>query len=136
MAPIIWQPNRLTPAPPRSLPPLATAVGRGLLGRCPACGESHMFNGFLRLVPTCRNCAAPLGAAHADDAPPYFVILLTGHIVIPLILLMQKVQNPPDWLVAAIFLPLTACLALGLLRPVKGATVGVLMAMGMVQSSE
>jgi uncharacterized protein (DUF983 family) len=134
MPPIIWQPDRAVQD--RSAPPLATAIGRGLFGRCPACGERHLFNGFLKIMPACRSCGALLGAARADDAPPYFVILLTGHIVIPLILLMQRMQNSPDRLVAAIFLPLTVFLALGLLRPVKGATVGIRMAMGMVKSAE
>ena len=49
-----WQPDRSTPKPPWPVPSLATAIGRGLLGRCPACGEGRMFNGFLRVVPECR----------------------------------------------------------------------------------
>src|ERR1700733_367764 len=73
-----WQPNR-TPSPPPlwPVPPLATALGRGLMGCCPACGKAHLFNGFLRVVDVCPVCHAPLGSARADDAPPYFVILIT-----------------------------------------------------------
>ncbi len=84
MPPIRWQPDRTPKLPPWPLPPFGTAIGRGLLGRCPACGKSHLFNGFLRVVPECQNCGAPLGLARADDAPPYFTILIVGHIVIPL----------------------------------------------------
>jgi uncharacterized protein (DUF983 family) len=132
MAPIHWQPDRTTKPPPWPVPPLGTAMGRGLLGLCPACGKSHLFNGFLRVVTACSNCGAPLGLARADDAPPYFTILIVGHIVIPAMLIMQRASDPPMWLLAAIFLPLTALLALGLLRPVKGATVGLMVKFNML----
>ena len=113
MAPIHWQPDRTTKPPPWPVPTLGTALGRGLLGRCPACGKSHLFNGFLRVVSECSNCGAPLGLARADDAPPYFTILIVGHIVVPAMLLMQRASDPPMWLLSAIFLPLTFFLALG-----------------------
>lgn len=128
-----WQPSRTELPPPWPEPPLATAMTRGLTGRCPACGETHLFNGFLKVVPTCRRCGAPLGLARADDAPPYFVILITGHIVIPLLVLMQKLDDPPSWELAAIFLPMTLALALGLLRPVKGAILGAMLSLGMLR---
>ena len=113
---------------------LATALGRGLLGRCPVCGKGRIFNGFLRVVPQCEHCGAPLGLARADDAPPYFTILIVGHIVIPAMLIMQKMADPPIWLLSAIFLPLTVVLALGLLRPIKGATVGLMLSFNMLKS--
>ena len=134
MAPIIWQPNRSPARPAWPVPGLATGIGRGLLGRCPGCGECHLFSGFLKVVPVCRCCRAPLGSARADDAPPYFTILITGHIIVPLLVLMQKFQNPPEWELAAVFLPLTALLALLLLRPVKGGTVGLMLSMNMLKS--
>ena len=134
MAPIHWQPDRTTKPPPWPVPTLGTALGRGLLGRCPACGNSHLFNGFLRVVSECSNCGAPLGLARADDAPPYFTILIVGHIVVPAMLLMQRASDPPMWLLSAIFLPLTFFLALGLLRPVKGATVGLMVTFNMLKS--
>lgn len=134
MTTIRWQPNRDVVPPPWPVPPLTTAMARGFMGRCPACGETHLFSGFLRVVPECRSCGAPLGSARADDAPPYFVILITGHIVVPLLLFMQKWSDPPSWELAAIFLPLTLVLSLGLLRPVKGSIVGVMLTMGMLKN--
>jgi uncharacterized protein (DUF983 family) len=134
MPPIRWQPDRSPKLPPWPLPPFGTAIGRGILGRCPACGQSHLFNGFLRVVPECRNCGAPLGLARADDAPPYFTILIVGHIVIPAMLILQRTQDPPQWLMWAIFIPLTLVLALGLLRPVKGGTVGLMLRLNLLKS--
>ena len=86
------------------------------------------------MVPECQNCGAPLGLARADDAPPYFTILIVGHIVIPAMLILQREQNPPTWVMSAIFLPLTLFLALGLLRPIKGGTVGLMLRLNMLKS--
>jgi uncharacterized protein (DUF983 family) len=129
-----WRPDRRASAPSWTLPPLGTALGRGLLNRCPSCGQTRLFDGYLRVTAVCSNCGAPLGLARADDAPPYFTILIVGHIVVPLMLWMQMATDPPDWLLAAIFLPLTAMLCLALLRPVKGATVGLMLKLGLLKS--
>lgn len=91
-----------------------------------------MFNGFLRLVATCRNCSAPLGRIKADDAPPYFTILITGHIVVPLMMYVDKASEPSTVTMAAIFLPMTLGLSLGLLRPIKGGIVGAMVTLNML----
>ena len=113
---------------------MATAIGRGLLGRCPACGKSHLFNGFLRVVAECTNCGAPLGLARADDAPPYITILITGHVVVPLLFMVDRMGEPSMLVMSAIFLPLTFFMALGLLRPIKGGTVGLMLTLNMLKS--
>ena len=133
MAPIRWQPDRTTPLPPWPVPTVGTALARGILGRCPACGKTHVFAGFLRVVTECANCHAPLGSARADDAPPYFVTLISGHIIIPLMLMTQKLADPSNLTLTLIFVPLTVALALGLLRPVKGGVLAVMVAMGMLE---
>jgi uncharacterized protein (DUF983 family) len=113
---------------------MATAIGRGLLGRCPACGKTHLFNGFLRIVAECINCGAPLGLARADDAPPYFTILITGHIVVPLLYVVDRTESLSTLVMSAIFLPLALFMSLGLLRPVKGGTVGLMLTLNMLKS--
>lgn len=134
MIPTRWQPNRTTLPNAWPHPPMLIALGRGFLGRCPSCGKSKIFNGFLKVVAECAHCAAPLGLARADDAPPYFTILVTGHIVVPLMFTVDRMSEPPLWLMSAIFLPLTCVLALGLLRPIKGATVGLMLNLNMLKS--
>jgi uncharacterized protein (DUF983 family) len=128
-----WEPDRTTPRNAWPTPTLPTAIGRGLLGRCPACGKSRIFDGFLKVAAECPNCGAPLGLARADDAPPYFTILVVGHIVIPLLFMVDKLQLP-IWMMSAIFLPLTLVLALGLIRPIKGGTVGLMLNLNMLKS--
>jgi len=121
--------------PPWPVPPMGTALLRGLKGHCPACGQTRLFAGYLRVVPACSSCGAPLGRACADDAPPYFTILLVGHIVVPGMLFTEKAYAPPLWLHAAIWLPLTLALSLLLLRPIKGAIVGLMLSLGMLKAA-
>ncbi len=131
-----WQPDRAVAAHSWPDPPLGLALARGFAGHCPACGHSGLFRRFLKVEPECPACHAPVGAARADDAPPYFTIVIVGHIVIPLMMMLEKAYSPPLWLHAAIFLPMTLVLALGLLQPVKGATVGLMLKLGLMKTAE
>ena len=101
---------------------------------CPACGESHLFNGFLKLTTKCRRCDAPLGLARADDAPPYLTILITGHVIVPLLFIVDRAEHLSTLAMSAIFLPLTAAMSLALLRPIKGGVVGVMLNLNMLKS--
>jgi uncharacterized protein (DUF983 family) len=106
------------------------ALGRGAGNRCPSCGQDRLFRGYLRVAERCGACDAPVGAIRADDAPPYFTIFIVGHLVIPLMLMAERSAALSLWAMAAVFLPLTLLLSLVLLRPVKGATVGLMMRFG------
>jgi uncharacterized protein (DUF983 family) len=130
-----WEPDRSTPPNSWPMPTLGTAIGRGLRGHCPACGKGKIFNGFLKVAAVCHECGAPLGLARADDAPPYFTILIVGHIIIPLLFIVERSTNQlPLWIMSAIFLPLTLGLAVGLIRPIKGGTVGLMLNLNMLKS--
>jgi len=132
---IRWEPDRLAVTAPPLTPPMAVVLRRGLRCRCPSCGDGKLFDGYLSVVPVCRSCGAPLGLARADDLPPYLTILLVGHIIVPLLFLLETQVQLPLWQVAAIFLPLTLFLTLGLLRPIKGATVGLMLRLGLLKST-
>ena len=54
-----------------------------------------------------------------------FTIAIVGHVVVGLLLAVEIAYQPPLWLHAAIWLPLTVILALILLPPIKGALVGL-----------
>ena len=115
---------------------MATAIGRGLLCRCPACAKTRLFQGYLTVVPECAVCHAPLGQARADDAPPYFTILIVGHVVVLGMLMTEQAYAPPLWVHAVIWLPLTLIMSLLLLRPIKGGTVGLMLKLGMMKSDD
>ncbi len=103
---------------------LGGAMVRGFRGRCPNCGEGRLFRAYLKVVDRCAACGTELFHQRADDAPPYFVTLITGHVVVPGALAVEVAFAPPLWMHALIWGPLTIAMALGLLQPVKGAIVG------------
>jgi uncharacterized protein (DUF983 family) len=104
---------------------VGTAMLRGFLNRCPNCGRGRLFRAFLKVEDHCSVCGEALHHQRADDAPAYFVILIVGHIVVPLVLAVEFALHPPYWVHLVLWLPLTLALALGLLQPIKGAIIGL-----------
>ena len=102
-----------------------TALLRGLRGRCPCCGEGHMFRAYLKVDDRCPKCGEALYHHRADDFPAYLVIVLVGHIVVPLAMWVEIAYSPSYWVHAALWGPLILGLALGLLQPIKGAVVAL-----------
>ncbi len=107
------------------------AIGRGLRGRCPRCGEGRLFRAFLKPVESCEACAEPMHHQRADDLPPYIVITIVGHIVVGGLLLAEKYAEWPMALHVAIWPALSVLLALALMQPVKGGVVGLQWSMRM-----
>ncbi len=107
------------------------AIKRGLMCRCPKCGRGKMFRAYLKVVDNCNVCGEALYHHQADDAPPYMVIVVVGHIVVPLLVIVEDVFRPAIWLHLSIFMPLTLLLSLALLPPIKGALVGLQWALRM-----
>ena len=116
--------------------PLTTLLARGARNRCPVCGEGRVFQGYLRVVPECSHCHTPLGRLRADDAPPYFTIFIVGHLLVPVIFWVEKAYEPPMWLHMAVWLPLFALVSVLLLRPIKGATVGLMLRLGLMEEPQ
>ena len=101
------------------------ALKRGFRGRCPRCGEGKLFRAFLKVDNACSVCGLDFTPHRADDLPAYLVIVIVGHIVVPLALMIETNYSPPVALQLAIYLPLTFVASLALLQPVKGAVVGI-----------
>ncbi len=109
---------------------LVQALWRGFRGRCPECGEGRLFRGYLKVEPICPVCGHENGRYPADDAPPYFTILLVGHLVIGPMLLFPFIWQAPVALVLGTTLPVLAAATLALLPRVKGAVIGAHWAAG------
>ena len=107
------------------------AIKRGFRGRCPRCGEGKLFRAFLKTADNCSTCGQDFTPHRADDLPAYLVIVIVGHIVVPLALMIETNYSPPVALQLAIYLPLTFVASLALLQPVKGAVVGMQWALRM-----
>lgn len=107
------------------------AMRRGLFGKCPSCGEGRLFRAYLKVEDECASCGQELHHHRADDAPPYFTIFISGHIIIPLMILVERFWAPALWIHMALWLPLTVILCMALLPPIKGALVGLQWALRM-----
>lgn len=113
---------------PRSVP---EAMLRGWRQRCPACGQGALYRKYLKVADKCDACGLELHYHRADDAPPYFVMLITGHIIVGGILIVERVWAPPTWVQLAVWMPLLIVMSLWLLPRVKGALVGLQWALRM-----
>lgn len=100
------------------------ALRLGFRQLCPRCGRGHMFLQYLKVQPACTRCGLALSSFRADDAPPYFTIMVVGHIIVPAMLMLEQYAHPPEWVHAAIWVPLTLAMTLLLLPRIKGAVIG------------
>jgi uncharacterized protein (DUF983 family) len=91
--------------------------------RCPRCGEGKLFRKWLKPVERCAACGQDWSLQQADDFPAYVSIIITGHLLAPVLILLAADYALPMAAIFAIVLPLAAGLMLGLLQPAKGAII-------------
>jgi uncharacterized protein (DUF983 family) len=104
---------------------LKTAALRGLLGRCPCCGEGKLMRSYLKQVEACAACGERLGHIRADDAAPWLTIILVGHVFLPFAF-MVNVDWMPIWAAMAMWSVCFAAIALAILPRAKALFIGVL----------
>ena len=104
----------------------STALMRGFARRCPHCGKGSAFAGYLKLADNCSHCGEELGNIRADDAPPYFTILIVGHIMVGLVVALQQSAPLPMGITIALAVSMTLGLMFALLPVIKGAVVAVM----------
>jgi uncharacterized protein (DUF983 family) len=98
---------------------------RGFRCRCPRCGEGRLFRAYLKVADYCPACGEALYHHRTGDAPPYFVMLILGHVIVASLLVVEDAWHPALWVHAVIWMPMTVVLSLWLLPRVKGAIVGL-----------
>jgi uncharacterized protein (DUF983 family) len=103
--------------------PPASIYVDGLLGRCPRCSKGHMIQGLLTVAPKCEVCGLDFSFADTGDGPAIFVMMIAGFIIVGLAWYIEVVYQPAYWIHALIFLPLSALVCIGLLRPTKGLLI-------------
>ncbi|HZD91961.1 MAG TPA: DUF983 domain-containing protein [Pseudolabrys sp.] len=104
---------------------------RGFTGHCPACGKGRMFRAYLKVADECPHCGEELHHHRADDFPAYLVIVIVGHILVPIVLAVETAFSPPMWWSLPIWLCIAAASCVSLLQPVKGAVVALQWHLGM-----
>jgi uncharacterized protein (DUF983 family) len=91
---------------------------------CPNCGQGALYQKYLTVNAKCGICGQELHHHRADDAPPYFTMLIVGHVVIGLLLSTEVYFRPPMWVEAAVWGPVLVLMSLWLLPRIKGALIG------------
>src|SRR5436190_8386095 len=109
------------------------SLWRGVRGRCPRCGRGRLFCAFLKVDDDCSVWRLDFTGHRADDLPAYLVIVIVGHVMVPVILWIEvpvilwiEVDYAPSLAFQlGVYLPITALASIALLQPVKGAVVGL-----------
>jgi uncharacterized protein (DUF983 family) len=100
------------------------SLKRGWRQTCPSCGKGALYYKYLKVNDRCPVCREELHHHRADDAPPYFTMLITAHLIVGGIVLLEKTIAPPTWVELAIWMPALVVLSLWLLPRIKGALIG------------
>ena len=100
-------------------------VSAGFNCRCPRCGRGRLFSGYLKVADKCESCGLDLGAMDSGDGPAVFVMFIVLIITMPLVFLVWAVFEPPIWVHAILWPIVVTGLSLWLLRPAKGAMLGL-----------
>jgi uncharacterized protein (DUF983 family) len=106
-------------------PTLFQSALRGVACKCPRCGVGKLFDGFLTLRAKCDACGLDYAFIDAGDGPAVFVILIAGAIVVGAALIVEVKYQPPFWVHAALWLPLTLAVTLWPLRAMKSLLVAL-----------
>jgi uncharacterized protein (DUF983 family) len=106
-------------------------IKRGIAKRCPRCGVGKLYSSYTKPNMECSHCKLDLSHQQADDAPPYLVIFIVGHIIVAGVLILERTTEPALWIHAALWLPLTLLISMWLLPIAKGAVIAWQWAMKM-----
>ena len=113
---------QLNPTLPQSL---SAALLRGVRGKCPRCGEAKLFGKFLKPIAVCPHCHQDFTHHRADDMPPYISILITGHVLAPIIIYFGAFSDISMWQALAVCLVIASVMMIGLLQPAKGGVIAL-----------
>jgi uncharacterized protein (DUF983 family) len=108
------------------LPEKSIVLWRGFRGACPACGKGKLFRSYLFQNESCSVCHEDYSSIHADDGPAWFVMVITGAIVVTVAMPLAIHEVIPDWAVIALLIVLTFAVALMILPRVKGIFIAIL----------
>ena len=107
------------------LPTVTQSALRGLACKCPRCGNGKLYAGFLNMRPGCEACGLDYAFIDAGDGPAVFVIMIAGAIVVTAALITEVKYQPPFWVHALLWLPLTLAVTLWPLRAIKSLLIAL-----------
>lgn len=101
------------------------AIARGAQGRCPRCAQGRLFRKYLKPVAQCSACGQDWSLERADDFPAYIAILLTGHVMAPILVAINASWDLSTLAFEALMIPLVILSVLLFLQPSKGAVIAM-----------
>jgi uncharacterized protein (DUF983 family) len=87
--------------------------------RCPRCGRGPLFAGPIRLRPACAVCGLDFSRMDVGDGFVVPILMVLGFAVIGAAIWFDFTFNPPLWLHAVIWPPVTLGLTLAMTRYLK-----------------
>lgn len=92
-----------------------------LRGTCPRCSGASLFDGVSKFASRCRACGLDFQRFNVGDGPAAFLTLIIGGIIVGLALWLEVAVQPPFWVHALLWIPLTIVGTLAGLRVAKAA---------------
>ena len=92
-----------------------------LFGLCPRCGEKTLFAGPVKFTDKCESCGLDYNRFNVGDGPAGFLTLIVGALMVGLAIWLDAAVEPPFWVHALIWIPLTIAAVTGGLRVSKAA---------------
>lgn len=108
----------MTPHPTHSRTP--EPIWAGVRGRCPHCGEGRLFDGFLKLAPSCEVCGLDNSFADPADGPAFFAITFACLPSVGFATWLEIAHSAPYWVHLVTTFPLLLATMIPPLRPLKG----------------
>ena len=100
------------------------SASAALFGLCPRCGGRTLFVGIVRFAPRCGACGLDYTQFNVGDGPAAFLTLIVGALVAVLAIWLQLSLEPPFWVHAVLWVPLSTALVIGGLRIAKAWLLG------------
>lgn len=94
-------------------------VQAALRGECPQCSAPTLFDGWVSFASRCRGCGLDFTQYNVGDGPAGFLTLIIGALVTGLAISFHLAVDPPFWVNAVIWIPVTTVLVIGSLRVSK-----------------
>ncbi|MFS4438565.1 DUF983 domain-containing protein [Paracoccaceae bacterium GXU_MW_L88] len=82
------------------------------------------MDGYLKTRDDCMVCGQVFSHHRADDGPAWMTMLITGHVMAPLMITVYEIWEPNPGVMAAVFSLFFIALSLYLLPRLKGCFVG------------
>jgi uncharacterized protein (DUF983 family) len=87
--------------------------------RCPRCGKGKLFAGPLKMQTACPQCGLDFSKMDVGDGFVVPTVMVLGFVVVGAAIWVDFTFNPPLWLHAVIWPPVTLVLVLVMTRYLK-----------------